>query len=104
MMKIARQSKASVRAPPSAGPAAVPISAAPIHRRRPLRDAPASSTAKDAISAAAPPMACSARNASRTASEPATPQPSEASANSAKPQGPARARADGQMASASTSA
>ena len=42
--KIARQSKSSVSAPPIAGPAAVPIRAAPSQRRRPERDSPASST------------------------------------------------------------
>ena len=41
--KIARQSNTSVRAPPIAGPAAVPISAAPSHQRRPVCDSPASS-------------------------------------------------------------
>ena len=41
--KIARQSNTSVRTPPIAGPAAVPMSAAPSHQRRPVGDSPASS-------------------------------------------------------------
>ncbi len=105
--KIARQSKSSVSRPPIAGPAAVPISAAPSHSRRPDRDSPASSTWKAASSAAAPPAACSARNTSSTSSEPASAQPSEAPANSARPHGPARRaskRAAGRIPSASTSA
>ena len=107
MRKIARQSKASVRAPPIAGPAAVPTSAAPSQSRRPERDAPASSTPNAASSPTAPPTACTARSASSTPSESAKPQPSEPAANSAIPQAPARgrfSRAANGSASVSTSA
>jgi len=48
-MKIARQSNSSVRTPPSAGPAAVPATAAPSHSRRP---APPPSRASKAAAAA----------------------------------------------------
>ena len=103
-MKIARQSNSSVSTPPIAGPAAVPIRAAPIHSRRPDGDEAASSTENAAISAAAPPTACKARKSSSTSSEPAMPQPREANANSAKPHGPGRRREAGQIDSASTRA
>ena len=85
-MKIARQSKASVSNPPSAGPAAVPATAAPIQSLRPAP--PPSSASKAAASSAAPPIACSARITSSSSSEPALAQPIEAAVNSRAPAAP----------------
>ncbi len=84
--KIARQSNASVRMPPSAGPAAVPATAAPSHRRRPLP--PPSSASNAAASSADAPIAWSARIKSRNSSESAAAHPSEAAANSSAPAAP----------------
>src|SRR4051794_27778275 len=88
-MKIARQSNSWVGAPPSAGPAAVPKTAAATHRRRPR--SPASISVKTASSAAAPPAACSERPASSTPSESAAAHSSEAAAKSPRPMAPTRA-------------
>ena len=85
-MKIARQSKSCVRSPPSAGPAAVPATAAPIQSRRPAP--PPSSASNAAVSSAAPPSACSARITSSSSSESALAQPTDAAANSSAPAGP----------------
>ena len=104
-MKIARQSKASVRAPPMAGPAAVPTRPAASHNLRPVRDAPGVQVANDASSAAAPPIAC--RGAEDEQDRRAIPRdrsPVRRPRTARIPMGRRGTRAAGQIASASTSA
>src|SRR3954469_7310408 len=88
--KIARQSNASVSAPPIAGPAAVPAKAAPSHSRRPCDEEPASRMSNAAIRPAAAPAAWIARNTSSGPSEPATAHPADAAAHTSSPPAPRR--------------
>ena len=83
--KIARQNS-SVSAPPSAGPAAVPTTAAPTHSRRP--DPPPSSASNADASSAEAPSAWSARMTSSSSSELELAQPVEAAANRSAPAPP----------------
>ena len=84
--KIARQSNSSVRMPPSAGPAAVPATAAPTQSLRPAP--PPSRASKAAASSAEAPTAWSARMTSSSSSEFALAQPIDAAANRSAPAAP----------------
>jgi len=86
-MKTHCHDRTCVTAPPSAGPAAVPKTAAAVHRCRPSRPTPA----KAATRPAAPPTAWNERATSRTPSESEAAHASEATANRAKPATPSRA-------------
>ena len=83
--KIARQSNASVSAPPRAGPIAAPKMEAVNQSRRPGPSWPASSSAKTPIRAAAPPTAWTPRSHSRPSSVSERPQASEAAPKTAIP-------------------
>ena len=98
--KIERHPSAWVRAPPMAGPAAVPSSAAMRQSRSPwpgasvpLRGA-ATRTACAVTSSAAPPRACTPRATSRRPSVSASPQTSEPEAEERHPRQPERADAE----------
>ena len=89
--KIARQSKSSVRSPPSAGPTAVPIAPASAHHRR-ARLVPSSaggttapSTGSDPASRNVAPTPWTARATSSIGSDDANPAASDADANTATP-------------------
>ena len=76
--KIARQSSASVRRPPMAGPSAAPTAAATLQRRTP-------SVGSALASRNAPPSACTTRRAMSTSSDPASAQPADPAANRISP-------------------
>ena len=84
--KIARQSKASVSAPPTAGPSAVANTAAPSHSRRPGPAPP--SRSKTVASPAAAPTAWAQRATSRPVRSSAPAHAALATAKSAKPPAP----------------
>ena len=86
--KIARQEKAWVRAPPRAGPTAIPNTEAATHIRRPGPGRPPSSSSKAPTSPPAAPSAWIPRRASSTPSALEAPQPIEAAMKSASPAAP----------------
>ena len=107
-MKIASQEKTSVSAPPSAGPIAVPSTAAPAHSRRP-GPSPPPRIANTAIRPPAPPSAWPARATSSVVEVARSAHANDATAISASPPAPiARtetapaARSSGSRATAST--
>jgi len=106
--KIACHENSSVSTPPSAGPMAVPSTAAPAHMRRPA-PSPPPRIANTAMRPPAPPRACSARPASRVVRSVESAHRTDAAAMSARPPAPiARtetrpaARSSGRSARAST--
>jgi hypothetical protein len=77
-MKIARQSKACVRMPPSAGPTARPKVPTIVHRRAPR-------TGSDPARSSAAPIPCTERAAIRNARLSDTAQQIEATRNTTRP-------------------